>query len=185
MKSKELLDQAKSIVERIIAETENEFLPLSYEKLYARPATGKWSAAECFAHLCSYNAHYNGAFREAIQGAQKMGSTPLAEHHSTWLGRLCIKTVHPERIGKKMKTIARHNYIDRTIEGDILSRFLSYQRELLELIEMARAVNLQKTKVKIEIAKWLRLNLGDFFFFLIHHEERHLLQAKNALKNQG
>lgn len=180
MNAELLLNEARRSVEGLLSDAEKMFSPMSYDQFYRRPAPGSWSAAECFAHLVSYNAHYNPAFRRAIEKAIATGKTSVENHHSTWIGRLCIKSVHPENIGKKMKTIARHNHIERKIDGDVVLRFIAYQKDLLELIEMARKINLQSTKVNIEIAKWLRLNLGDFFFFLIRHEERHMIQAKRA-----
>jgi hypothetical protein len=50
------------------------------------------------------------------------------------------------------------------------------------LLERSREINLNKAKVPISIAKFIRLKLGDVFNFLIAHNHRHVLQAERALK---
>ncbi|MBX7094707.1 MAG: DinB family protein [Flavobacteriales bacterium] len=180
MTNQELILDLKQDVEQLIAETQTRFSVLNKEMVQRKPEEHSWSIEQCFAHLCSYNAHYNAAFRKALQHA-KSGS-PQSLHRRTFLGKLCIKAVHPDNIGKKMKAIARHNYIDKPIDGNVIERFLAYQYELLELLDLAKDKDLQKTKVNIEIAKWLKLNLGDFFYFLIYHEKRHVLQASRVLE---
>ncbi len=52
---------------------------------------------------------------------------------------------------------------------------------LLVLVERFREINLNKAKVSISIAKFIRLKLGDVFNLLIAHNHRHVLQAGRAL----
>ena len=42
--------------------------------------------------------------------------------------------------------------------------------------------NLTKVKTSITISNWIKLRLGDTFRFVIHHNLRHVVQAKNLLE---
>jgi hypothetical protein len=180
MNYSELLDKAKHVTEELIRITTTHFAPLPYEVLYNHPAPGKWSAAECFEHLNSYHLYYNKAFREQIVKAKKDVAFRNRRHHSTPLGKWAIRSVHPDSMSKKMNAVKQHNHKEKNITADVLIRFVRNCEEMLELIELSRDINLQKTKVRIEIMKMLRLNLGDFYFFMLRHDQRHVLQAAHA-----
>ncbi|HRE74197.1 MAG TPA: DinB family protein [Flavobacteriales bacterium] len=176
----DLLNQAEDVTRELIAIVNTSFAPLSYDDLYKHPAPGKWSAAECFEHLNSYHAYYNKAFRLQIEKAKKNPHNRQKTHKSTWLGKWAVRSVHPDAIAKKMNAVKHHNHKGKTITADVLKRYVMNCEEFLELIEASREIDLQKTKVRIEIMKMLRLNLGDFYFFMLRHDQRHVLQASNA-----
>jgi len=45
----------------------------------------------------------------------------------------------------------------------------------------AKTKNLNTIKIPTTLSKWIRMNLGDTFRFLIAHNERHIRQAKRAM----
>jgi hypothetical protein len=49
------------------------------------------------------------------------------------------------------------------------------------MLEQSKKINLNKARVPISIAKFIKLKLGDVFGFLIAHNQRHILQAERAL----
>jgi len=63
----------------------------------------------------------------------------------------------------------------------MLAEFIDQQEKLLRLLTLAADVNLNRVRIPISIAPWLRLKLGDTFLFLTAHIERHLLQAERAI----
>jgi hypothetical protein len=70
------------------------------------------------------------------------------------------------------------------VEG-VFKEFFDHQNKLLQLLETARKRNLEQVRVPISISKLIRLKLGDTFRFLIAHEQRHMIQARNAIKATG
>ena len=67
----------------------------------------------------------------------------------------------------------------------IFKEFFQHQNKLLQLMDIARRRNLNSIRIPITISKLLRLKLGDMFRFLVAHEQRHMMQARNAIKAVG
>jgi hypothetical protein len=63
-----------------------------------------------------------------------------------------------------------------------VSEFLDQQEKLLQYLKQARNYNINKIKIPISIAKFIKLNLGDVFQFIVAHDERHIQQANRNLK---
>jgi hypothetical protein len=67
----------------------------------------------------------------------------------------------------------------------VFKEFNKHQNKLLQLLEVARRRNLNSIRIPISISKFVRLKLGDTFRFLVAHEQRHMIQARNAIKAVG
>jgi hypothetical protein len=67
----------------------------------------------------------------------------------------------------------------------VFKEFFQHQTKLIQLMETARKRNLETIRIPISISKFIRLKLGDTFRFLVAHEQRHLIQARNAIKSFG
>jgi hypothetical protein len=70
------------------------------------------------------------------------------------------------------------------VEG-VFNEFLQHQQKMLQLLEVSRRRNLSTIHIPITISRFIRLKLGDMFRFLVAHEQRHLIQARNAVKEVG
>ena len=60
--------------------------------------------------------------------------------------------------------------------------FLTQEYLLLELLDQAETVDLNKIRIPISLTKLIKLKLGDVFNFIVAHHERHFLQISNAMK---
>ena len=67
----------------------------------------------------------------------------------------------------------------------VIKEFLEGQDKLLRLLDMAKGKNLAKIHIPITLTKMIKLRLGDTFRFLIAHEQRHMIQARNTIKETG
>lgn len=161
----------------------NQLKEMADPILNQRSSPDSWSALECVAHLNSYAKHYNPAFRKAIEKSKLKGFLPVSDFQSTWIGGYCIQTVLPENRKKKLKSPGHHNYLSSELNRKVLDVFRSYLEEQNTILLESDRVNLNKTKVSIEIMPWLKLRLGDFLPFLIKHQSRHLLQAMEAAQS--
>ena len=57
--------------------------------------------------------------------------------------------------------------------------------KLLQILETAKSVNIQRAKVSTSISKFVRLRLGDAFLFIIYHNQRHMQQAMNLMNHRA
>jgi hypothetical protein len=89
----------------------------------------------------------------------------------------------PKEKLNKMKTFKDKNPSGSDLKVDTIDRFIAQQKEMLDLLDKARSVDLNKTKTSISITKFLKLKLGDTFRVIIYHNQRHLLQAEKAIAN--
>ena len=82
---------------------------------------------------------------------------------------------------KKMKTFKSMNPSGSKLDKNVLTRFISQQKKILELLDRSRKVSLNKTKTSISISKFIKLKLGDTFRVVIYHNERHVEQARRVM----
>jgi len=176
--STQLLNELDNAVKDIIDIVETDFATYSPRELNWKPTPEKWSAAECLEHLNIYSRYYNPAMKKAIQEKNHLIFT--ANFKSAWFGDFSVKSVHPDN-AKKQKTLKRLNPIHSELPPTVLENFLSHQQQLRKIISKSRTVNLYKIKIPAEVAKLLKLRLGDCLRFIVAHEQRHIQQAKNVL----
>ena len=84
-----------------------------------------------------------------------------------------------------MKTPKGYNPPAALNSDEVLKEFIDQQHKLLQLLDGARQKNLNNIRVPISISKLIKLKLGDTFRFLVAHEQRHLVQARNAIHDLG
>lgn len=153
----------------------------SFEALNQRPGQGKWSALECIEHLNLYGDFYLPEIEKRIN----QNTYPLAEHFkSGWLGDYFAKSMLPKEKLNKMKTFKDKNPIGSKLEKSTIDRFIGQQHKTLELLRKASTVDLCRTKTSVSISTWIKLRLGDTFRVVIYHNQRHLIQAFNAVGTQ-
>jgi uncharacterized damage-inducible protein DinB len=178
-----LLPSLKALAEDFLQQAER-WLLLPQEKLVQQPAPNKWSLAQCLEHLNSYAQYYHPAMQKALQKHQPQQQ---ALFRSGWLGNYFTNLMMPAATGKqkKMKAPAGHSP-QATLNGiAVIQAFIQQQKELIRLMEKAEQYPLQKIKVPISIAPFIRLRLGDVLLFMSAHNYRHMLQAAKALQSAG
>ena len=75
-----------------------------------------------------------------------------------------------------MKTFKDKDPINSNLDKQVIDVFLQQQMMLLTLLNESRNVNLNKVRIRISIARFIKLKLGDTFQFLINHMIRHMQQ---------
>jgi uncharacterized damage-inducible protein DinB len=182
----ELIADLKKITENNINIVAKKFKHLSDEQKTWRPSSDSWNILEVFSHLNIYSAFYHSAFKEKIQ------KTKFKEAKDTFvsspLGRSAWKSMKLGRANNvKRKFKAPKNYNPSNspslISDDAVDIFSANQHEIMEILDMAKKVNLRKVKVPISISKIVRLRLGDALMFVIYHNERHMQQALNIISH--
>ena len=183
-----LLNNLQHQTENILEKAIREWQMVSPAKFNQNPAPGAWSAAQCLAHLNSYGDYYLPAIETAIREAKQKKLTASRQFTPGTLGNYFTNLMMPKENGlpsKKMKAPKNHIPENTGNSDEIIATFIEQQERLVQLMEQAAGVDLNKTKVPISIAKFIRLKLGDVFMFLIAHNTRHILQAERALQSAG
>lgn len=180
----QLLDNLTHRTETFLQKALSEWQMMPPELLSTKPSPGQWSAAQCLEHLNIYGRHYLPAIEKAIQGAKMNGSRPAAQFSPGWLGDYFTGLMQAQPDGSlKIRMKAPKNAVPAPDPDPraMLAEFIDQQETLLRLLRDAAAVNLNRVRIPISIAPWIRLKLGDTFLFFTAHIGRHLLQAERAI----
>ena len=149
-------------------------------ELNFRISTDSWSALECLEHLNRYGDFYIPEISHRISSST---TSPQATFKPGILGNYFAKSMLPKEKLNKMKTLKAMNPIHSQLNKDVLNEFVKQQQLLLELLEKAQHIDLEKTKTAISISKLITLKLGDTFRFVIYHNARHIAQVERILNN--
>lgn len=183
-KSEELINQLAADVQKIIAAAEH-LRQADPVKLSYPPEDGKWSVAQVLEHVNSYNRYYLPAIEKAMVHVSKDLNAWFVP--GFW-GNYFTKMIRPKNvfeIKNKMKTPKSYRP-DRGLNVEaVFNEFLEHQQKLLRLLETARKRNLNTIYIPLSITNMIKLKLGDAFRFVIAHEQRHMIQARNAVKAVG
>jgi len=183
-KSEDLIDQLENDVRQLILAAEHLQLTDNVKLAYP-PEEGKWSVVQVLEHLNMYSRYYLPAIEKAmVQIPKEVNTWFIPGFFGNYFTRMMMpKNVY--EIRNKMK--APRGYRPSrgvNVEG-VFKEFFTHQAKLLQLLETARKRNMETIRIPISISRLVRLKLGDTFRFLIAHEQRHMIQARNALKASG
>ena len=177
IKSKELLSELNQLVSSHI-EYAKYLKSLSEDSLQKKTNTKSWSSLECVEHLNLYAAFYNP---EILKRLKRASTTKSDNFKSGYLGNKFALDMLPKKGMKTMNTFKSKNPIHSKLHKEkVLNDFITYQEELLDLLNLSKDKDLTKIKTSITLP-FLKFRLGDTFRFVIYHNERHIAQAKRAL----
>ena len=174
MKASQLIEQSIKDVQDILKTIQSDLTNLPIETYNWKANAESWSILECFEHLNIYNRYYNLALKNAIQKARN--STSKQNYKSGWFGQMSINMMKPDNT-KKQKTLAKFNPVNSALNTSVLDEFIQHQQDLLEMLEVAKSINISKNLVPVEFFKLIKMKIGDTFRFVIVHQQRHLQQA--------
>ncbi|MBN8858589.1 MAG: DinB family protein [Sphingobacteriales bacterium] len=173
------LDRLESRVEQHIMEAVSHFQNLPEPVLLEPAKDGGWSIAQCLDHLNGYGDYYLPQIKKGLDNAK---SYPFkSTFKSSWLGSYFTRMMEPETGKKKMKAFKNHIPSPHPDAYAVVATFIQQQEALLQYLKQAGRADLNKIRIPVSIAKFVKLNLGDVFQFLIAHNERHIRQAKRNI----
>ncbi len=179
MTNQTLITNLTKDVDNIISVVDKQFKPLTISQLNQKEHVGKWSILECLEHLNRYHAYYNAVIREGLAAAKD--NTIDKNYKNGWFGKMSIDMMSPDNV-KKQKAIAKFNPVGSQLTKETITKFLEYQQELLTLLAQAKVKNINQRKVPVEFFKLMKMKIGDALAFVVTHEQRHILQAQEALR---
>lgn len=176
--SEKLIDDLVNRTHRILNEAE-ELKTLPEKSLQWRPAPKSWSVLECLEHLNLYGRYYLPEINKRINAGKSSHTGHLFK--SGWLGNYFANSMLPKETLNTMKTFKNMNPIHSDLNKNVIDEFISQQRQILNILEKCRRINLNKTKTSISISNFIKLKLGDTLRVVIYHNQRHMVQAQKAL----
>ncbi len=183
-KSEELLNDLAQDVRRV-KEAAQFFSEADKNKLVYNPEKGRWSVVQVLEHVNAYNRHYLPIIERELS---LITYDTNAWFTSGYWGEKFTKMMKPDNVFEvknKMKTQKKMSFPNSLNVDTVLNEYLAGQDRLLQLLEQARGKDLAKIHIPISLTKLIKLRLGDTLRFLVAHEQRHMIQARNTLKETG
>jgi hypothetical protein len=181
--NKALLEDLHKQTELILDKAVREWQMMSPVKFSRQPQDGGWSAAQCLDHLNGYGRYYLPLLAKAITNSTTHGPDGKT-FIPGWLGSYFTNLMEPGPDGtvtRKMKS-PKPNIPPSDVNSDeVIAAFIEQQEQLLQLLNKAISIDLNRREIPISILKAVRLKTGDVFRFLIAHNRRHVAQAERAL----
>lgn len=183
-KSEDLLNELQEDVRKIKAAAEH-ISSADPRKLIYQTHPEKWSVVQVLEHVNAYGRYYLPAIDKAIAFKS---AEPSHWFTPGLLGNYFVKSMKPTNvyeIKNKMKTMKSYSFPNSLNVENVVKEFLEQQDRLINQMEIAKTRNLETIKVPITISKLIKMKLGDVFRFLVAHEQRHMIQARNTLHQTG
>jgi hypothetical protein len=145
-----------------------------------RPNTSSWSAAECLSHLSISTQLFLPALQKAIDDARKRGLVAKKSPRMDVVGRVLRWFLEPP-IHQRMKTSAP--FVPRSVraKAEAFGEFAALQSKLVELLTVARDVDIGHVKIVSPFDRRVRFNVFSAFRIVVAHQRRHLWQAEQAV----
>jgi hypothetical protein len=150
--------------------------PLTGAQLNWRPSNGRWSIAECIAHLTATGNLYLPPIDGAIERGLSHGRRGREEFRPGPIGRWLIAQMEPPP-RRRLPTLRRLTPRGLERRETLLADFDEMQRALAHRVIAANGLDLQRIRMRSPLIPVLWLSLGSWFAFIAAHERRHLWQA--------
>jgi hypothetical protein len=183
-KTEDLISMLEDDVRQLISAAEH-LQQMDTVKLCYPPDKGKWSAVQALEHLNMYNRYYLPAIeRSLVQIPREVNAWFVPGFFGNYFTNMMMpKNVY--EVKNKMKSMKGYKPTGGLNADKVMEEFLQHQHKLLHLLEISRKRNLEQIRIPISISRLIRLKLGDIYRFLIAHQQRHMIQARNAVKATG
>lgn len=148
-----------------------------------RPAPGRWSAAECVAHLNLTAIAFRAPVQRALEEGRRRGRTVRGRYRRDPIGWLLWRTMPPP-VRFKVKTASPFvPQASRPLE-ELVVEFDRLQEEQLAWVKDADGLPAGRLWTPSPFNPRVKYNLYSCLSILPRHQERHLWQAEQALQGR-
>ncbi len=149
-----------------------------------KPAAGRWSTDEICRHLILFNGLYIGAIEKAAETAPVTSGSKESFTAGFFFRKYAGYLEPPYKM--KVKTVKPFRPAPGQSEPDkpeVIRRLGETQETMLNLLTSFRdnRTDLEKTKGKNPVLKFLPMSLIDFIVLLDAHQRRHFWQIEQTL----
>lgn len=157
---------------------------LPEKDFHTRPAPGKWSVAECLAHLNATARQYQPVIQRAAGWGHSRGHYGQGPFGYGLLGKLAVWILEPPpRVRLPAPGVFRP--VDHGSKNGVVEEFLGAREKYTECLWMANGLDLGRVKIASPTSPRVKVNLAGGFAFLAAHERRHLWQARRVKDRLG
>lgn len=152
-----------------------------HESWPARPASDRWSIADCVEHLNRTSEAVLPLLRSALSAAAS--TTPRQSdrrYRRDPLGFVLSLTMPPPVRFARTKTTAPFDPTGTTPPAELVARFDRLQDELLRCLRDADGLPLNGIRIQSPFDARVRYNAYSCFLIVAHHQHRHLWQAEQV-----
>lgn len=180
-----LITKLASLTNGFTEEVSKNIGNFSVDELNTQPNERSWSAVQCIEHLNAYYRYYIPVIRGKITNSRF--ATPTDFFTSSPLGRAVYKSAKlgkVKNVKRKLKSPKDYNpLVNSSLSTDhSLEEYVKHNTDFISLLNEAAKIDMKKTKVPLSLRPVVKLNIGDALLFMVYHNERHIFQAKNALR---
>lgn len=145
-----------------------------------RPASGRWSPAECLAHLNLTSEAALPVVRESLQTARERQQRAAGRYRRDAMGWLVWQVLAPSR-GLRTKAIEALVPRRPAAPDTLVREFGRLQAEFGALVRAADGLALDAIRVLSPFDRRVRCNLYAALTLVPRHQHRHLNQAEQAV----
>jgi hypothetical protein len=146
-----------------------------------RADPGRWSAAECVAHLNLTAIAFLPLMRRALEQAAALGGGAPGRYRRDPAGWMLWRTAGPP-VRFRVSTTAEFVPTGSEPRDRLLATFDRLQTEQLEVVAQAEGRPIHRVKITSPFNPRLRYNLYACLTILPAHQERHIWQAGRVLE---
>lgn len=127
----------------------NSLKTIPSKDLNYRTSEESWSILECIEHLNLYAVFYNDEISSRLS---KAPNSNIDTFKSGYLGNRSAESMLPKQELNAMKTFKSKNPIHSNLKREkVLTSFITYQEELVDLLEKSKEKDITKIKTKLTI----------------------------------
>jgi hypothetical protein len=151
-------------------------------QLQHHPGQGRWSAAECIAHLNLSNRAYLPRLDSAIEQLREKKVLESGPFHLNWNARLLKYWLEPP---SRLKLPTGAPFVPMAVKdlAAVVGEFQTVCHALEEKLNSARGLGPDRVKLVSPFAKSVQYNVYSAFVLITAHNRRHLWQAQRALSS--
>jgi len=185
LESADLLQTIASETATVGGEARDLVADLTDEQVNWKLAPNSWSIAQCLDHLAVTSEKFDQDFAKAIaRGREKRRASGAVRYRPTILGGWLVKQLSPEA-KKRMPAPRVFRPAESSAIKEALERFLRQQEKFLSLVNDARGIDYNKTRLRSPVTPLIRYSLADAFVMTVVHGQRRLAQARRVRETPG
>jgi hypothetical protein len=176
--------QARAHENRVLAQ--DLLRDLSPSQLAWNPAPKSWNALEVLDHINNAAEKYFAGIRQTIEQTRARALRDSGAFRPGFLQGRFIQMLEPKPGARALPAPGRF-VPQKRHEADcaVRDRFFENADALQQLLGEADGLHLSKVRFASPVTPLLRFNLGEAFWLLVAHENRHLLQIQRIRSHPG
>jgi hypothetical protein len=152
---------------------------VSREAWCQSPAPGRWSPAQCVAHLHLTSETALPLIRDGLRAADRHTRRAEARNRRDVVGWLIWKFIAPAN-GLRTRTIEAWEPSAAAAPDSVMDDFARLQAEIIDCVRAADQLPISRVTLRSPFDERLTYNLYTALTLIPRHQQRHALQAERA-----